>query len=156
MAPHQCEKCWFVNLCERCPDSVSLVHSQTLALLCIYNLEIFWSRDNSTIHGMLGYAKELVRRSREADRAIPLSAVTACLVGDEVRMGVAIHMLEKLLSNRRNDRSCLQFNTVRKLQMAALDIYSATAASCSSRYSLKSNCGIVLHMHEDEMNPLLV
>ena len=26
-APHQCENCWFVNLCGRCPDSVSLEES---------------------------------------------------------------------------------------------------------------------------------
>ena len=115
MVPHQCEMFWFINLCGRCPDSGNLADSQTLAVLRRANLDIFWSRETSTIHGMLGYAKELVSRSREADRAFPLPAITACLVDDEGGMGVAIQMLEKALSNCRNGRNYLQFNTVRQL-----------------------------------------
>ena len=57
LAPQQCEKCWFMNLCGCCPDSGSLKDSQSLVVLHRANLEIFWSRDTSTINGMLGYAK---------------------------------------------------------------------------------------------------
>ena len=64
LAPHQCEKSWFVDLCGRCPDPSILADSQTLAFLRRYNLDIFCSRDTSTVNGMLGYAKEMVSRSR--------------------------------------------------------------------------------------------
>ena len=71
-------------------------------------------------------------------------------------MGLAIQMLEKSFSNGRNGRNYLQFNMVRQLRSAASDIYSATAASRSSLYSLKSHCGSVLHMYEGEMQSLLM
>ena len=79
-----------MNLCGRRPDSGGFSDSQTLAVLRRSNLDIFWSRRTSTIHGILGYAKELVRRDREAVRAVPLPAVTAWQLGDEVGMGVEI------------------------------------------------------------------
>ena len=116
MAPHQCEKRWFVNLCGRCPEPGSLADIQTLAVLRRDNLEIFCSRGTSTVNGMLVYAKEMLGRSREAGRSFPLPFIIYWLVGDEVGMGVAIHMLEKLLASRRNGRNYLQFNIVRQLR----------------------------------------
>ena len=68
---------------------------QTLVFLWKASLDVFWSHDTSTIHGMLGYAKELVVRSREAGKSVPLPTITACPVGDEVGMGLAIEVLEK-------------------------------------------------------------
>ena len=40
-APHQCEKCWFVNLCGRCPDFSSLIGRQALVELRRDDLGIF-------------------------------------------------------------------------------------------------------------------
>ena len=105
LEPHQCEKHWFINLCGCCPDLISLADIQTLGVLHRSNLVIFWRRHTSKIHGIFGYAKELMIISREAYRADPLPAITAWPVGDEVGMGVAIQMLDKSLSNRRNGRN---------------------------------------------------
>ena len=113
LALHPCDKCWFVNFCGHCPDSGSLAYIQSLVALRRANLDIFWSRGTSKIHGILGYAKELVNRAREADIAISLPTITAWSVGDEVGMGFEIQMLDKSLSNGRNGRNYLQFNTVR-------------------------------------------
>ena len=60
-------------------------------------------------------------------------------------------MLEKSLSNRRNVRNYLWFNTVRQLRVAALEIYSATDADHSSHYSIKSHNGSVLNLYEGAM-----
>ena len=156
LAPHQCEKCWFVNLCVRFPGSGSLADSQTLEVLRRGNLDIFWSRSTSTINGMLGYAKEMIIRSREAGKAVPLPAITYWPMGDEVRMGVVIQVLEKSLSNGRNGRNYLQFNTFRHLQAVALDIYSSIASAHSSRYSLNYCCGSFLHMYEGTIQSSLM
>ena len=136
----------------RFPGSGSLADSQTLEVLRIGNLDIFWSRSTSTINGMLGYAKEMIIRSREAGKAVPLPAITYWPMGDEVRMGVVIQVLEKSLSNGRNTRNYLQLNTVRQLRAAAPDIYSATSDAHSSCYSLKYNHRSVLHMYEGAMH----
>ena len=73
----------------------SLTDSQSLAVLRRDNLDIFLIPETSTIHGMLGYTKYLVSRSREAGRSVPLPDITTWSVSDEVGMGVEIHMLEK-------------------------------------------------------------
>ena len=57
LAPHQCKKYSFMILCWRCLDRGSLAYRQTLAVIHRANLYIFWNRDNSMIHGMLGYKK---------------------------------------------------------------------------------------------------
>ena len=75
LAPHQCEKCWFVNLCGCCPDSGILADIQRLELPNRANLDIFWRRDTSTIHEMLGYAKEVARISREAGIVVLFTAI---------------------------------------------------------------------------------
>ena len=151
LLPHECEKCWFVNLCGRCPDSGGFSDSQTLAVLRRANSDIFWSHDTSNIHGMLWYSKWLVSRYRKAGRAVPLLAITAWPVGYEVGMGMEIQMLEKLLSNGKNGRNYLQANTVGQLQVAASNVYSATVAAHFICYSLKSHWGIVLHVYEETM-----
>ena len=115
LAPHQCEKFWFVHLCGCCPDSDILADTQKLAVLNRANLDIFWTRDTSTIHGMFGYGKELVRRDRGEVRAFPLPTIPDWTVVNEVGMGVAIHMSEKSLSNKKNGRNYLQFNIIRQL-----------------------------------------
>ena len=156
MAPLQCEKCWLVNFCGCCPDSGRLVDRQTLAVLHRSNLDIFWICDTSTIHVMLGYEKELVIRSREVVRSVLFPTITVLQVVDEGGMGVAIQKLEKSLANRRNSKNYIQFNTIRKLRAAALDIYSATSAAHSSRYSLKYHRGSVIHMYERVMQSSLM
>ena len=62
-------------------------------------------------------------RVREAGRAVPFPVIKAWPVGDEVGIGVEIQMLYKSLSNRSNTSNYIQFNTVRQLRAAALDIY---------------------------------
>ena len=84
-----------MDLCGRCPDSGILADRQTLAVLRRANLDIFWSLNTLTINGMLGYAKELVSRAREVDRAFLFPDIKAWPGGDYMGTGVAIQMLEK-------------------------------------------------------------
>ena len=53
LAPYQCEKCWFVNLSERLPRKPSIGDRHMLDLLLRDNIDIFWSRDISTVKGIL-------------------------------------------------------------------------------------------------------
>ena len=65
-------------------------------------------------------------------------------------------MLEKLFSNRSNDRNYLQSNTVSQFQAAVLDKYSDTSDARSSRYYLKSHRGSILHMYKVAMQSFLM
>ena len=94
LSPHKFEKCCFVNLCGRYPEPVSLAYSQTLAVLPIPKLDIFWICDTSKIHGMLGYAKDMVEIFRETGRSASLTSITVWPVGDEAMMGVEIQIMD--------------------------------------------------------------
>ena len=61
-------------------------------------------------------------RLREASIAVPLPAIIDWPVGDDVKMGVAIKMLEISFSNGSNGRNYIQVNTVRKNRLEELDI----------------------------------
>ena len=97
LEPYQCKKCWFVNVCGKLSRRLSVGDKQTLNVLRRSNLDIFWSWDTATVKGILGYKKEIVRRSREGRRLTQLPEVNAWPVGDEVVTGVAIQMLDKYL-----------------------------------------------------------
>ena len=65
-------------------------------------------------------------------------------------------MLDISLSNGENGWNFIQFNGVRQLREALLDIYSATDTAHSSCYSFKSHHGRVLHMYEGVIQSLLM
>ena len=71
-------------------------------------------------------------------------------------MGMEIQMLEKSLANRINGKNYLKFRKVRQLWAAASDIYSATAATHSSHYSVRYHFGSVLHMYEGAIQSSLM
>ena len=119
-------------------------------------MDIFWIHNTSTIHVILSYAKEMVRKSMDAVRAFPLPVISDFPVGDEVEMGTALKMLEKSLSNSKNIRNYLQFKKVRHLYALSVGIYSATEDSHSSIYSFNYHSGSILHMYEGVMQSSLV
>ena len=64
---------------------------------------------------------------------------------------MAIQMLDNSLWKVINKRDYLQFNTVRQLRAAVLDVYSATSMSHASRYLPKSHLVSVLHIYKGAM-----
>ena len=59
-------------------------------MLCRANLDIVWSRDTSTVKGILGYTKEIVRRARKWGRLVPYLEINNWTVRYKVDMGMAI------------------------------------------------------------------
>ena len=80
LAPYQCKILWFVNVCGRLPRRPNIWDRHTLDVLCRANLDIFWSQDTSTMKGVLGYTKEILRKSREGGEvgAITRNICLAC------------------------------------------------------------------------------
>ena len=107
---------------------------------------MFWSRESSTVQGIRGHLKEIIRRSRESGRKVPLEPITPWEVGDNQGMGIVMCMLEKSLDKGRN-ATYTQYDTCRKLRSAASNVYSATSQAAALRYSLKNARG-VLHLEE--------
>ena len=66
---------------------------QTLDVLRRSILNIFWIRDTSTVKGILGYTKEILRKSREGGRLVPLQKINPWTVGYKLGMGMDIQIL---------------------------------------------------------------
>ena len=49
IAPFQCDKCWFVNLYKRVPNLESLSDQGALAFIRTATLDMFWSREATTV-----------------------------------------------------------------------------------------------------------
>ncbi len=147
ICPFQCDGCWFKNLFNRDPVEGSVADAWNLSLIRRANLDLFWSRDASTVSGIRGNTKELIRRARAFGRKIPLSPMSPWPVDDKEGMGVAIAMLEKSIEKGRNSDKYMQFDTVRKLRSAAANVYSATSQAANLRYCLKSG-NRLLHLEE--------
>jgi hypothetical protein len=52
-SPFQCDFCWFVNLTKRPPRDIYEADAQLLAYIRRVNLDMFWSREPSTVGNTL-------------------------------------------------------------------------------------------------------
>ena len=136
-----------MNLFGRSPVMDSTADLWNLSLIRRANLDMFWSRDSSTVSGIRGNTKELIRRAKTYGRKIPLSPMSPWPVDDLEGMGVVLAMLEKSVEKGRNNDKYMQFDTVRKLRSAAASVYSATSQAASLRYCMKSG-NRLLHLEE--------
>ena len=95
LCPFQCEDCWFVNLHGRKPVSREYFDQQELLLLRRANLDMFWSRETSTVKGLIADIQDIVKRVGWRDQSFPLSEITPWEVQDHCGMGIALLMLKK-------------------------------------------------------------
>ena len=75
VCPFQCDVCWFVNLYGRKPNPNMSTDRSELAYIRRVNLDVFWSRERSTVRGLYGKMKEEIRRSLSKGRPVALPEV---------------------------------------------------------------------------------
>ena len=148
IAPFQCDGCWFINLHGRMPMTDDLNDDRELTLIRRANLDMFWSRESSTIAQTVSGLKELIRGAKSAGRRMPLERMSPWEIADEQGMGVAIAMLEKSIrSGGINSNDFLQYATVRKLRSASSNVFAATSQASSAVFSLKTSAGAVQRVY---------
>ena len=156
LAPFQCDVCWFINLFGRKPNRNLLSDVNELAYIRRVNLDVFWSRERSTVRGLFGKMREVIRRSQSKGRPVALPEVLPWPVGDKMGMSTAILMLEKSMDPGVNDTSYIQFDTCRAFRSLFADIYSATVVVTKEERVFKSRKGDILRLHSDPMqSPLM-
>ena len=110
-------------------------------------LDLFWSREASTVRGICGGIKELVRCARASGRRVTLEDTTPWEVGEDGVMGIAIVILDKSINPGQNSDAYMQFDTCRKLGSVAANVYATNIQSSDLIYSLKITKGLY-HLHE--------
>ena len=66
-----------------------------LGIILRANLDLFWSREVSTVRRIRDGLKELVRRARLSGRRVTLEYITPWNLGEGVEMGLNIAILEE-------------------------------------------------------------
>ncbi len=157
ISPFQCDRCWFLNLHGRLPMSSSLSDDRELALIRRANLDMFWSRESSTVSQTMGSLKELIGGAKSAGRLIPLEGMTPWKVGDDEGMGVAIAMLEKSIkTSGANSSEFLQFSTIRKLRSASANVFAATSQASTTAFVMKTSAGAIQRIYSGGTQSVLL
>lgn len=138
IAPFQCDFCWFINLKGRVFDSRKINDRMNLCLIRRVNLDMFWSRESSTVVGMyrlfeqsvlsakyLGIVPEMLKREKKWP------------VGDQVGFGEAMLVLWQSLQKGKNVVANQQFDSVRKIRSLATNMKAARVESMYEGVSFK-------------------
>jgi len=122
MNPYQCELCQFRNLQARSPQQGNRVDDKLLEAFRRIALDVFWSRESSTVRNNLG----LVRRAAKTEekygclnRIIP--AIGPHPLEDKDGIGACLAVLDKSM-DQGNYCSEVQWSTFRKMMSALSNI----------------------------------
>lgn len=127
MAPFQCDYCWFININGREHVEGSLVDGRTLDYIRRINLDILWSREPGTVANNLREINKMRKLSQELNIPPWEPVMGPWPVRDEVGFRIAMCMLRASQKEGRNDKTYVQFDSVRKLRSAASNAYENSA-----------------------------
>ena len=122
MNPYQCEKCQFQNLQQRNPILGHKVDDQLLEALRRIALDVFWSRESSTVRSNLGLVKRAARTEEKygcVNKIIP--AVGPHPLEDRDGIGACLGVLDKSMDKGRYQPE-VQWETFRKMMSALTNI----------------------------------
>ena len=139
----------------RSPRSYSNIDQRVMALLRRANLDLFWSREATTIANNLSKVKKVISLWKDRNIYPPLPAITPWKEKDEMGMSTAISMLEYSLEKGRI-AAYVQFDSCRTIRSALSNIYTASAQGNEGRLSFKSTSGSVFHVHDDPRQSVLM
>ena len=95
----------FLNVCGKILRRPIVGDRQTLDVLPRFNLNIFWSRGTSTVKGILGHTKEIVRRERGGGRLVTLPEINYWPVRYEVGMDMANQIMRIMCSREDTEET---------------------------------------------------
>ena len=156
IAPFQCDSCWFLNIHSRRPRNGSFADKLELTFIRRVNLDMFWSRESSTVLGTTSRLNGIIKGSTSKGRPVPLEPFPPWPLGDSAGMGIALLMLEKSIEPGRNSADYKQFDSCRPLRSAASNVFAASSLGASKPLVLKSTKGEVLHLFQGAMQSVLM
>jgi hypothetical protein len=132
--PFQCELCHFRNIQRRSPKTRTGLLGDTELMKCLrrVNLDAFWSREPSTIKQNLGKVNRSLQIAHELEmRDPPMPKLGPWRLVGEFGAAAAIIMVKHYLDPGVTDTT-VQFETVRKMKSAFVNLYQASVENESS------------------------
>ena len=128
------------------PNQHSHADRLILALIRRVNLDIFWSRENSTVASALSNFRNYVNLATSMGLKIQAPAQGPWPLNDELGFGTALIMLRKSMEKGRNADEYQQFDTIRKLRTAMHTLYVNSPKGSQGYQSLSLGRGRALKM----------
>ena len=144
-APFQCEFCWFINIKKIESNDWYTSDSRILAYIRQVNLDIFWSREPSTVYNTLSTLK----RAKACSEQIGLQPINLKVgpwpIADNCGFQVAIEMIKHSQGKGRNSSNYIQFDSIRKIRSAYSNVFESGPARCLDNRKLRSDKGQMMH-----------
>ena len=140
-SPFQCDNCWFVNLTKRPSNETFEADAQLLAYIRRVNLDVFWSKEPSTV----GNTLRSLEKGKGVSSELGLPPVKLEMgpwpVADTCGFQIAIEILKSSQRPGRNVSTYTQFDSIRKIRSAYLVAHEAGPICCLENSCFKSDKG---------------
>ena len=150
-APFQCGFCWFQNLHKRQPSPhLFPADERLLSYIRRVNLDIFWSREPSTVmntHRLLNKSKAL---SEEMGLPPVKISVGPWPLKDGCGFQIALEILRASQKPGKYDEKYAQFESIRKIRSAYINAFDSGPKRCLDTRAFKSDRGQLLSLVEGD------
>ena len=140
-APFQCDYCWFFTLKRRRFNAASPSDRLLLAYIRRVNLDMMWSREESTVRNTLTQVKK--GRSLSAELGLNPVSLDVGPWPDTDWMGlqVAIELLRASQKQGRNDNTYVQFDSIRKIRSSYATVLQTSPMGLRNNLLMKGPRG---------------
>ena len=140
-SPFQCDYCWFTNLTKRSAKDIFDADAQLLAYIRRVNLDVFWSREPSTV----GNTLRALEKGKKISVELGLNPVQVSVgpwpVADTCGFQIAVEILRSSQLPGRNSTAYTQFDSIRKMRSAYVVASESSPQRCLDNGCFKSDKG---------------
>ncbi len=119
------------------------------------NLDMMWSRENSTVSSILGN----IRKGKRMSEALNMDPIKLLMgpwpLEDKQGFQVALEILRASQLKGRNDVDYQQFDTWRKIRSAYSNVFECEPGVSNTGLSFKGSHGHMVHFSKSELNSVL-
>ena len=144
-SPFQCEFCWFVNINKVESNDWYTSDVRVLAYMRQVNLDMFWSRETSTVANTLSTLKRAKHCSEEIGMQPLNLQVGPWPIADNCSFQVAIEMIKHSQGKGRKSSKYIQFDSICKIRSAYSNVFESGPSRCTDNQKLHSDKGKLMH-----------
>ncbi len=132
----------------------SLSDIRLLGYIRRVNLDVFWSRESSTIASLLSQLRKGKRMSQYLNMDPINLPIGPWPVRDDLGFQVAIEILRASQEPGRNVKEYQQYESIRKIRSAYSSIFESSPIASKIGLSFKGNKGAMVHFTDSPLNSL--
>ena len=130
--PFQCDYCWFRNLEGRVHNKNSYLDKRILGYIRRVNLDGMWARSPSTVASVKAGVCKMIHSWKEIGLTIDLPELGPWPLDDKVGFRLAMGQLRLSQKPGRNNRTHLQYDSIRKLRSSYSHMHEVSSSSVLS------------------------